>query len=560
MRPIELQQDITPLKRQKSETSFLKRVVMASWVVLFATAVYQIIFFPEIVNLIAISAVVLAWAIVTNIWLTKKMLERYLLSTFMILGFASSQFYFPLLFTTIENKPLIYNLELPEQVFLHSSLALLVLAIAHASYRFLMRASPDRPLSVLDKAGFFQAPAYLQLWIMGFVGMASSFYVHFASPEIGQEVTGAAGDKIVQALVPFMYAPFFIPLGKLYGNHNKIPRSSLPLILAYSVLLFAISLARNSRSAFIFGLTTPAFAYVLGLLLGVFKTKIMTARNVILGGSVIFLLTGPLGDLGIAMLIVRGDAERVQDIPPAELITLTLEALDDEVAIERRREEDRGASMDADWDERYLDNLFTARFSNIKFNDSNLITYSRVGDFDPDMQEYTLDQLIAALPDPVIKLFDFDVDKEGTLLMSFGDYLYILSGGNGTPQGLRIGHIAGTGMSTFGWWYLFLLGAVMIPVFYLIDKFFRPVKKVDEQVVEESESRFKLSFCGVLVLTFLFQFFGIESVVFGATFLIRGWIQMVLLYFVIFHITRVIAGIFTSKRKRLRFSPAPNPI
>jgi hypothetical protein len=558
MTPMELQQDIAPLKRQKHDSSFLKRVVMASWVVLFATAAYQMIFLPEIINLVAISAVALAWLITTKIWLNKKMLERYLVSAFMILGFASSQFFFPLLFTTLENKPLIYNLELPEQVFLHSTLGLIVLAVAHAIYRFLMRATPDRPVSVLEKAGFFQPPSYLQLWLMGLVGMASSFYVHFAAPEIGQEVTGAAGDKLVQALVPFMYAPFFIPLGKLFGNHKKMPKGTVLMIVSYSLLLFAVSMARNSRAAFIFGLTTPAFAYVLGLLLGVFKTKILTVRNVVLAGSVIWLLIGPLADLGVAMLIVRGNADDLHDVPPAELITQTLEALDDKAAIERRREDDRGASMDFDWDERYLDNLYTARFSNIKFNDSNLITYSKVGEFDPDMQEYTLNQLIAALPDPIIKLFDLDVDKEGILQMSFGDYLYILSGGYGTPQGLRIGHIAGTGMSTFGWWYLSLLGAVMIPVFYLVDRFFRPVKKPDDSVDEAAESRFKFSCCAILALTFFFQYLSFESVVFGATFLIRGWIQMVLLYFLIFHFTRLLAMVVTSKRKRLRFSPAPH--
>lgn len=537
---------------------FLKQAIMASWAVLFIAIIYQLVFFGDIINIIAMSAVAFAWLVTSTIWLKKQMLEKYLVSSFMILGFTSSQFYFPLLFTTLENKPLINNLELPEEVFFHATAALLVLTIAHALYRFLMRVTPNRSVSLMEKAGFFIPPSYLQLWIIGFIGMASSFYVHFAAPEIGQEVTGDPGDKAVQALVPFMYAPFFIPLGLLFGNKNKPHRGYTLMIIAYAVLLFAISIARNSRGAFMFGLTTPAFAYILGLLLGIFKTKIFTFRNFVIVGLVGWILSGPLTDLGVAMIIVRGQSDRVQDIPPGELIMLTLDALGDKEAIEKRKEDDRDASMDFDWDERYLDNLFTARFSNIKFNDSNLITYSKVGEYDPDMQEYSLDQLIAALPDPLIKLFNLDVDKEGTLLLSFGDYLYVLSGGYGTPAGLRVGHMAGTGMAAFGWWYLLLLGVIVIPIFYLNDKLFRPSSgaKVDSKDV--SPDRFKFSFCGVLSLTAFFQFLLFESVVHGATFLIRGWLQMVLLYFVVFHVTRIMT-LVVKKRKRI-LVPLPNPV
>ncbi|HZI26270.1 MAG TPA: hypothetical protein VFD46_14395 [Chryseolinea sp.] len=532
------------------EKDFTAQVVRISWVILFLGILFQLIFFAEITNIIAMTAVVFAWLITTKIWFRKKMLETYLLSTFTIIGFASSQFFFPLLFTTIENKPLVYNLELPEQVFLHSTACLLILVIAHGIYRSLMETSPNRSFSILGKAGFFDPPTHLQLWIMGMFGMASSFYVYFTNPEIGQEITGSASDKLLAGLVPFTYAPFFIPIAKLYGNNQKLPRGFGLMILVYAVLLFAISMARNSRGAFIFGLTTPAFAYGLGLLLGVFKTKVFSVRNFAVVGVVVWLLMGPFTDLGTAMLIVRGTRT---DIPPAELIASTLEALDDKKAIEARKAEDKNESMDFDWDERYLDNIFTARFANIKFNDSNLITYSKVGQFDPDMQDYSLDQLLATLPDPIIKLFNLDVDKDLVLALSFGDYMYVVSGGYGTPNGYRVGHVAGTGMATFGWWYLALFGLVLIPIFYLNDKFFRRKPGLDPATVPPEE-RFQFSFCGVLALTTFFQFLLFESVVSGATYLIRGWIQLVVLYMLMFHSSRLISNVIAGRRQRARVS------
>ncbi|HEX6224178.1 MAG TPA: hypothetical protein VFZ52_07195 [Chryseolinea sp.] len=535
----------------RPESDFTAQVVRISWVVLFAGIVFQLIFFADITNIIAMSAIVFAWLITTQIWLRKKMLETYLLSTFMIIGFASSQFYFPLLFTTLENKPLVYNLEFPEQVFLHSTACLLMLVISHGIYRTLMETTRTKTVSLLGKAGFFDPPTHLQLWIMGMFGMASSFYVYFTNPEIGQEITGSASDKLLAGLVPFTYAPFFIPISKLYGNHEKTPRGFGLMILMYAVLLFVISMARNSRGAFIFGLTTPAFAYILGLLLGVFKTKIFTIKNFVVVGLVAWLLMGPFTDLGTAMLIVRGTRT---DIPPAELIARTLEALDDKKAIEARKAEDKNESMDFDWDERYLDNIFTARFSNIKFNDSNLITYSKIGQYDPDMQDYSLDQLLATLPDPIIKQFNLDVDKDLVLALSFGDYMYVLSGGYGTPNGYRVGHVAGTGMATFGWWYLALFALVLIPVFYLNDKFFRRKTGIDFASVPP-EQRFQFSFCGVLALTTFFQFLLFESVVNGATYLIRGWIQLAVLYLLMFHSSRLLSNLIAGRPRRVHLTP-----
>ncbi len=533
----------------KKEGTFLRQVVQASWAILFAAAVYQIIFYPEIINLVAISAVIFAWLVASKIWLNIQMLEMYPISTFMILGFISSQFYFPLLFTTLENKPIVNNLELPEQVFLHTTLCLLVFVISHAHYRFLRKFSLNRSVSIFKKVGLFDAPTHLQVWIIGFVGMAASYYVYFNSPEIGREVTGAAGDKFVQGLAPFAYAPFFIPLCKLYGSKEKVHKGYLLMIICYTILLFGISIARNSRGAFISGLTTFAFAYALALALGVYKTRILTIKNVVIFSLIGWLFLGPFSDLGTAMLIVRGSR---QDIPPSELISMTLETMSDKQALKARDEEDKTELVDFDWDERYLDNIFTSRFSNLKFNDNSLITYSRLGPFDPDMQQFAGDQVIAALPDPVIRMFNLDVDKETALSLSIGDYLYILSGGSGAAGYFRVGHLAGTGMAIFGWWYLFVLGILALPVFYLNDKLFRRKKGSELDPADGPSGRFQFSFCAILALTAYFQFFLIESVTHAGTYLIRGWLQMIILYVVTFHLSRIISIPFTRKRKKLQ--------
>lgn len=532
---------------------FLTTMLRASWVALIAAAIYQFVFYPEIVNSIAVIAVACAWLLTCFIWLRFDMQKRFLFSSFMLLGFAASQFYFALLFTSMEGKPITYNLELPEQVFLHSSLSFLVLIIAHSIYRYINRLSLDRSTPVLERLGFFTPPTHLQVWIMGGLGMAASFYVYFSSPDVGREITGASSDKLVQGLVPFSYAPFFIAISKLYGNNNKPHKGYVPMIIMYSVLLFAVSIARNSRGAFIVGLTTPVFAYFLGLMLGVFKTKIFTFRNFAVAGALAWILLGPFTDLGTAMLIVRGSRT---DLSPSELISETLDAMEDKKAIEQRKKDDADASWDFDWDERYLNNLFAARFANIKFNDMNLVTAQKVGTMDPDMQQFSMDQIVAILPDPVIKFFGFDVDKEAVLALSFGDYQYVLSGGYGTPFGYRVGNISASGMTTFGWWYLLLLALISIPVFYLNDRLTNFKARLGNDGIKLSE--LKISFCGILLVTNFFQFYLVESVIQILTFIVRGWLQMILLYFIMFQLARGFSWIILRRKKSRTKSLAYN--
>jgi hypothetical protein len=298
-----------------------------------------------------------------------------------------------------------------------------------------------------------------------------------------------------------------------------------------------------------FGFTTIAFAYFAACLIGVFKPKFFTLRNVIIGALSLWLLVGPLADLRTAMVIVRGERA---EIPAETLVVRTLEAFDDKEAIRQRRIDDLGAQLiDPDWDELYVDNVFANRFSNIKFADLSLERAEMVGEYDPDMLDFAYDYLIGALPDPVIKFFEFDIDKELAYSNSHGDMIYLTSGGQGPPGGFRVGHFAGTGIATFGWWYLGLLGTGMIVVFYLVDKFQEQRKATINDASEPDYQPTRFSFCGLLALTTWFQFLQLESVTQIGVFLLRGWLQMVILYAVVFHVTRLVSGV---RLKRLRWS------
>lgn len=515
---------------------FAATLVRWSWLILIAGSVLQCVLFPDEVNFIAVGCVLLAWFTVSGIFLRRNVLEKYPLSVFLILGFTSTQFYFPLVFTLIEGKPLVFNLELPLEVFLHSLASLFVLVTAHGLYQMVFGKANRARRSLLRKAGFFDPPGDLQLWMMGLIGVGATYYVYLHSPTIGWSPTGEASNKFIQALIPFSYAPYFIPFRRMYGNNKAPSKVVIPMLIGFTLILFAVSIGRNSRSGFMIGFVSVAFAYALGLLLDYFKPRFFSVRNVCIGLIGFWLITGPVADISTAMVLVRG--QRL-DLSYDELIGRTLEAFSDKEAIRLTRLED--VTEKRDWDENYMTNLFLARFCNLKYNDASLVMAAKFGEHDSAMLMFTIDHFLATFPQPLLQALGLDPNKEVVNASSYGDYLYYkVSGDPWSLGGFRTGHFAGIGLTAFGWWYLLLLGVGIIPVYILFDKFFMYGKPADQTPGRPPSSTMRFSLCGLLALTSVFQFLPTESVETIAAFLVRGWLQMVLLYFVIYHSTRLL--------------------
>ncbi|MBG6236982.1 hypothetical protein IWX76_003588 [Pedobacter sp. CAN_A7] len=523
------------LIRKNESDTFLPKLVFWSWIIFGLSVIFQCLNFWSEENLFAMSCIAITWLILTQLFLTKKKIEEYPLSSFLIIGYVSAQLYFPLVFTSFEYKPVVFNLELPYEVFFHSTAAVIVLVIAHGIYSFIPINKNRGADSLLYKAGFFTTPAEISLWIMGAVGLLANIYVLVANTSVPGQVSGDAGDKIIQSLFSFSYAPYFIPFYGLYGSNKIASKRLVPWLIAFTLALFIISIARNSRGAFMIGFTSVGFAYLLGLFLGIFKPPKIAYKLVIMSCIGLWIITGPLADLGTAMVIVRGDRN---DISRSELIDLTISAFSDKEAINLRRLEDM--EYESDWDERYLNNVFTSRFSNLKFSDASLVQAAKIGEKNPLMYNYSIDYIWGALPGPILKIVKPSLDKEAIYSISFGDFIYSLTGaGSEVFGGFRLGHFAGTGMASFGWWYLAFLGIGMIPVFYLLDKL-SIKRQINYMKGKLKSERVNFSICGLLCLTSIFQFLPTESVVGPATFLIRGYIQLLILYWFIFQLTNAI--------------------
>ena len=524
---------------QKQNNNFIDNLINWSWIVILISSIFQFIFFQIVENTLAIICVIFAWLLVTIFFFRLRILQQYPLSTFFLIGYTSTQFYFPLVFTSIEVKPIIFNLEHPIGVFLHSLLALIVLIIVHTVYRFMFKPISKNKISFLEKVNFFDPPSDFQMWFMGFTGLGASFYVYLYSPSIGWNVTGSALDKFIQALIPFSYAPFFLPFSQLYGRDKKKSKFLVVLLVTFAFLLFLVGIGRNSRGAFMIGFISTGLAYTIGLLLGYFKPRFFTIKNIAIGVFALWLLTSPLADIGTAMVIVRGQRH---DISYLELIEQTLEIFNDKESIRLYRSIDTDTKEKKEWDENYLNNIFLARFSNVKFNDASLIQAEKIGEMDMLMFNFSIDYAWATLPQPFLDVLGININKEMVKGVSIGDYLYYRA--SGSPEalgGYRTGSFAGTGMAAFGWWYLLILGVVIVPVYILMDKFSIQIHKSEDNIYNgKPYQQVRFSVCGLLILDSIFRFFPVESVVSITAFIFRDWIQLVTIYIILYKISNLL--------------------
>jgi hypothetical protein len=533
-----------PLKRsgelnQKRSILSLNLFTKRAWIVIIIAASLQCIFFFSLENLFAISCTLVAWKLMDVFIFRPYILARFSLSAVVLLGFSITQYCLPLIFTLVEGKPLVYNLDLPYEVFTHSFLALITLLIAHLIYRNLQKGRNIfrfKIQSILGKTSFFVPPSNMQIWIMGFIGSAGMILTYFTGNRynVTDEERGGLA-KILQALIPFAYAPYFILLRKLYDPKSKKVKQPVFRIIIYSILILIVGIGGNSRASFMTGITAAGIAYFLGLLLGKFNYRIFTIKNTILLALGFWIITGPLSDLGTAMLMVRGQRT---DISSTELISKTLNAYTDKKAL--RIYKQTAVENISDWNENYFDNIFLARFCNLKFNDGGLKQYEKIGHIDPKMQKYSIDKFWAALPLPLLSFFNVSIDKKTVISASFGDYLFSRAGGANALGGFRTGQFASTGMAAFGWCYLLLLGVGIIPLFFLLDLFV-----IFKKNYQQKKYITYVSLAGLIPITSFFMFLSLsstsESVVNIYTYLLRGWIQLVFLYWLVYYVSRKIA-------------------
>ena len=390
-------------------------------------------------------------------------------STLVVLGFAITLQLGPLLFTAIEGHSLSFNLVVPIDTFGHGVISSLICLLAHAIYRQakwlqLGRVAVQRLLVQLKLFQPLRSTEVVAMGGLGVLALASSSW--FA----GLAEVSTVLAKFLQGFQFFSIIPGAFLLQRLYSQpaRSDRPHTRKPLVLwlLFMTLIVLLSLGRNSRAPVVVAVACLFLGVALEWLYGLIRVRLAA----VLGFCLAVVLVLPLAtDLATAMVMVRG---KRADVPPAELLNLTLDQFQDREAIKRYRLASSESGFTSEWSENYVSNLFLARFANAKFPDNSLENASRLTPAGRDeMAIFQWWRLLAIFPGPVLSVLGVpEATKREVTSYSFGDKLFALaSGSQYALGGFRTGHFFGTGMAGFGFGYLLILLAGLLLVFPLVD-------------------------------------------------------------------------------------------
>jgi len=537
--PVDLQMTNTQSKKRVRVTRF-KTIGLIIWSIL--VIVQSLWFFEKQVQ--AATFLTLAGGIIgVIIFFKAKLLTTYPISTTMMLGYVSYYFLLPPLATFLEGKTLTNNLIHPTLDLFHASVCLLFLVLAFTIYRKVSGLQWIRwfiSRKIYKPVGFFHPPSNVHLIFMGGIGLFAIWFQYFVAGGY-QQVSVGTINKFIQGFFPLVYLPYAILVRKLIGKGDRFNRKWVLILIVYTILLGVVSLARNSRAALFSGVASIILAYLYGLAIGIYKLSKVALRNIALLSFVIILLSGPLTDLAISMVVVRGVRT---DISAMELVSETIKTYQNKAALDYHRK-NVAAIRSSIWDEWYVDNLFMSRLSNLKFADNSLDLALSMGKPTKNyLREIEVQKILAIFPQPIVNLFDLPVDKNFITTASSGDFmLYAVTGNPYALGGFRTGSIFGNGYVLFGWGYPFVFATLMLLLFPLADSLTsrRSIIKTDQH-----QNNFVPLLSSMVIVGLFSWFFFLTSAATGAesmsslvTYLLRGWIQVPFMYELIYWFTYI---------------------
>lgn len=370
--------------------------------------------------------------------------------------------YLPLPCTLFERKPISYGMEMATLTFL---LETVLFCIGSFAFYLTIRRPLDNGTitKILNTFSFFAHYADDIIVVVGMIGFLAKITVLISLP-IGAVKT------IMSSLVGLMYTPILLFFPDLYDSDRE-RNLKRPFVWLYTMIIFLMSFGTNSRYALI----TPFGIFTILYFLSICKSKmtfieIIHPKRVIALVLIVFIGLSTVDKVSNAMIQVRNLREDVSFI---ELISLTYEAMTSINAkdIYDILEVKEPSRYQDGWTEEYLDNFMLNRYANMRISDETLYLANRLDDSQLKiMRSDFYDRIIICFPNPVIKMFGSDLNKDD-FKNSRGDILNYYAGkGSIYTLGNYIvtSHLA-DGLIQFGTLYFLIQFILWLIVFRLLD-------------------------------------------------------------------------------------------
>jgi hypothetical protein len=469
--------------------------------------------------------------------LRQPALHRYPLSMLVILGYTVSYFTLPPLGQLLGLNAVTHNLLHPIADAGYALAGMVAIIAGHLVYSRLgvlriLRTGLRK--GFYEKIGFFREPRCAQFWVMALFGVAGSLASRYDT--LGER---SVVEATLTGLRPFVYVPYLILLVPAWSERTRVSRLHKTLLWPYTGVLAVLSFVANSRAYLLLGFASLGICYGYLVLIGRVPVPRISRRALLLGTVVSVLMAGPVSRLSMSMLLVRGDRS---DLTPTELASATWRTFLEPGVAARYAALSAQLNDDPDTRESYFDNDFLNRVGNLRFVDNAVATGAMLGqDGAANFSTVEWGKVASILPTPLLRLFGSKVDKELYTSGSSGDFLlYEATGNPYAIGGFRTGSLLVNLGITFGAWWPLVLALLSAPVFAVVDALCRFERSA---VSGAYWPRFNPLVVGSL---FAYMFMltsaatGTDSLTGLIGPLLRGWIQIGVLYAVAFHASRLL--------------------
>lgn len=449
-------------------------------------------------------------------------------------GLGLFYFYFPLIGTLFVYRPLTYRFFQPLVTFTHQFIYITVYIISFLMYTK-SNVRPKLLRKLLFNFKFYNPPTDIQLWLMGFFGVAVFLYtkISLGISQLESENVSPLM-RFLLPMVKFIYAPILLLFKELYSsrfNHQDKPSKK---IVVYIVFIVIISLFGNGRQFMISSIILVLVLYLFnGLVKNLSLKKMFPVKNIFLLGFIIFMIIGPFTKMTYAMLEVRGIRG---DISAIELFGKTIDAYNT-VELDELEDSSFNNRSYKYWDEEYTGNIYFDRLCNLKIADMTLYFVEKANMVSSETNEKLLSYFLAQIPSPLLKFLNLNFNKlSEDATYGVGSTVVKRAGGNDGGGKLVSGH-TGTAIWLFGNWYPLFLIVIFFVIFFLLDSF-----------VYYRNNKLIYSTLFLINIYYFFSFLNFKNgVITSIMFIGRPYIQMCILYILLFYFTRFLSKLISTK-------------
>lgn len=485
--------------------------------------ILEIIFYPSTENIYGSFVLALSFYVTQRLVFTYENIKKHFISFFILFSYTFCFSFMPFLATLLNKSPLIYKFEVPYLTFNYHFLFQISLICAFLIAKKIGKKRNIVRSFLLKHTNYFNPLQPKIIYWLGVIGIVALFSAKmFRGEGIISKISGGSFFLIACPLVllfPHLYTRTYIP---------PFTKSSNKMVWLFVICSFLIGIAANSRSTMFFMVLMIFLLYLTQQLI-FNKTSIFLSWKKLLPILFLcFIITGPLTDLASAVVLVRNQRT---DLSPTELFSQTLNLYrNKEVLYKIQKEYEQIHSTYAEnnkegWSEEYTGNIFLDRFCNLRVSDATLYYAKHLGFNNPEMRKNFYNNLLSILPTPILNIFGINSQIKEVIEYSGGDKLYSLAMKDSHALGgFRVCGYTGIGLATFGHFFFLIVIFVYTIIFYLVDSLTLPLSNKNTIIP-----------IGTLIQLYSFFYFlnNGDGITRNITFLIRGFIQSILIYLLV---------------------------